>query len=120
VQQQSANAIIAACVQEGINPTALDLIEINESFAAVGIASTQALKVDPGRVNVNGGAIAIGHPLGMSGTRSTLHLALELSRRGDGTGAAALCGGGGQGSAMLLHVRRRVSQLAIAKPLLPS
>jgi acetyl-CoA C-acetyltransferase len=104
LQQQPANAIIAACAQEGIDPLALDLIEINEAFAAVGIASTKALGVDPEKVNVNGGAISIGHPLGMSGTRVVLHLALELKRRGGGTGAAALCGGTGQGSALLLHV----------------
>lgn len=104
LQQQPANAIIAACAQEGIDPKALDLIEINEAFAAVGIASTKALGVDPEKVNVNGGAISIGHPLGMSGARVVLHLALELKRRGGGTGAAALCGGTGQGSALLLHV----------------
>lgn len=104
LQQQPANAIAAACAQEDIDPASLDLMEINEAFAAVGIASTRALGVDPARVNVNGGAIAIGHPIGMSGTRITLHLALELARRGGGTGAAALCGGGGQGSALLLHV----------------
>jgi acetyl-CoA C-acetyltransferase len=106
LQQQPAYAIAAACAQEDIDPESLDLIEINEAFAAVGIASTRSLKVDPAKVNVNGGAIAIGHPLGMSGTRITLHLALELHRRGGGTGAAALCGGGGQGSALLLHVPR--------------
>lgn len=104
LQQQPANAIAAACAQEDIDPASLDLVEINEAFAAVGIASTRALGVGPARVNVNGGAIAIGHPIGMSGTRITLHLALELARRGGGTGAAALCGGGGQGSALLLHV----------------
>lgn len=104
LQQQPANAIAAACAQEDIDPASLDLMEINEAFAAVGIASTRALGVGPARVNVNGGAIAIGHPIGMSGTRITLHLALELARRGGGTGAAALCGGGGQGSALLLHV----------------
>ena len=106
LQQQPANAIAAACAQEGVDPMALDLVEINEAFAAVGIASTRTLGVDPDKVNVNGGAIAIGHPLGMSGTRVALHLALELKRRGSGTGAAALCGGGGQGSALLLHVGR--------------
>ena len=104
LQQQPANAIIAACAQGRLDPKSLELIEINEAFAAVGIASTNALGVDPEKVNVNGGAIAIGHPLGMSGTRVALHLALELRRRGGGTGAAALCGGGGQGSALLLHV----------------
>ncbi|MCZ4553091.1 acetyl-CoA acetyltransferase [Williamsia sp. 1138] len=104
LQLQPARAIAAACATEGIDPTALDLIEINEAFAAVGIASTRELALDPARVNVNGGAIAIGHPLGMSGARIALHLALELGRRGGGVGAAALCGGGGQGSALILRV----------------
>lgn len=104
LQLQPANAIAAACARDGLDPRSLDLIEINEAFAAVGIASTTALAVDPARVNVNGGAIAIGHPLGMSGTRITLHLALELARRGGGIGAAALCGGGGQGTALVLRV----------------
>ncbi|WAM18380.1 acetyl-CoA C-acetyltransferase [Rhodococcus sp. JS3073] len=104
LQQQPANAISKACTREGLDPSALDLVEINEAFAAVGIESTRQLGVDPSRVNVNGGAIAIGHPLGMSGARVVLHLALELKRRGGGTGAAALCGGGGQGDALILHV----------------
>ena len=104
LQSQPANAIIAACAKEGIEPSSLDLVEINEAFAAVGIASTRQLGLDPNRVNVNGGAIAIGHPLGASGARIALHLALELKRRGGGTGAAALCGGGGQGDALILHV----------------
>ena len=104
LQQQPANAIAAACAQERLDPAALDLVEINEAFAAVGIASTRTLGLDPSTVNVNGGAIAIGHPIGMSGARIALHLALELNRRGGGTGAAALCGGGGQGSALILRV----------------
>ncbi len=103
LQLQPANAIAAACSLDGIDPAALDLVEINEAFAAVGIESTRALGLDPEKVNVNGGAIAIGHPLGMSGARIVLHLALELQRRGGGTGAAALCGGGGQGSALILR-----------------
>ncbi|OBC11909.1 acetyl-CoA acetyltransferase [Mycobacterium sp. 852013-50091_SCH5140682] len=103
LQLQPANAIAAACALDGIDPAALDLVEINEAFAAVGIESTRALGLDPEKVNVNGGAIAIGHPLGMSGARIVLHLALELQRRGGGTGAAALCGGGGQGSALILR-----------------
>ncbi len=82
----------------------LDLVEINEAFAAVGIVSARALGVGEERVNVNGGAIALGHPIGMSGARLGLHLALELKRRGGGIGAAALCGGGGQGDALILHV----------------
>ncbi|MGV9866544.1 acetyl-CoA C-acetyltransferase [Rhodococcus koreensis] len=104
LQQQPANAIDKACAREGLDASALDLVEINEAFAAVGIESTRQLGIDPSRVNVNGGAIAIGHPLGMSGARVVLHLALELKRRGGGTGAAALCGGGGQGDALILHV----------------
>jgi len=70
----------------------------------VALASTAELDVDPERVNVNGGAIALGHPIGASGARITLHLALELARRGGGVGAAALCGGGGQGDALVLRV----------------
>jgi acetyl-CoA C-acetyltransferase len=104
LQEQPANAIAKACAREGIAPTDLDLIEINEAFAAVGIVSQRKLGVDPERVNVNGGAIALGHPVGMSGARIALHLALELKRRGGGVGAAALCGGGGQGDALILRV----------------
>ncbi|MDF3312383.1 acetyl-CoA C-acetyltransferase [Rhodococcus sp. T2V] len=104
LQFQPSGAIAKACEAAGISPTTLDLIEINEAFAAVGIASTRELGVDPEAVNVNGGAIALGHPIGMSGARITLHLALELQRRGGGTGAVALCGGGGQGDALILRV----------------
>lgn len=101
---QPANALVAACTKQNIAPAELDLIEINEAFAAVGVASTRALGVDPDLVNVNGGAVSLGHPIGASGARITLHLALELRRRGGGTGAAALCGGGGQGDALILRV----------------
>jgi acetyl-CoA C-acetyltransferase len=104
LQLQPANAIAKACAKEGIEPSALDLVEINEAFAAVGIASSRELGLSDEKVNVNGGAIALGHPVGMSGARIALHLALELKRRGGGTGAAALCGGGGQGDALILHV----------------
>lgn len=104
LQSQPARAIARACEREGIDPKDLDLVEINEAFAAVGIASTRELGLDPERVNVNGGAIALGHPLGMSGARIVLHLALELARRGGGVGAAALCGGGGQGDALIVRV----------------
>ncbi|TLF73500.1 acetyl-CoA C-acetyltransferase [Nocardia cyriacigeorgica] len=104
LQDQPANAIAKACAKAGIEPSELDLVEINEAFAAVGIASTRKLGIDPEKVNVNGGAIAIGHPLGMSGARIVLHLALELKRRGGGVGAAALCGGGGQGDALIIKV----------------
>jgi acetyl-CoA C-acetyltransferase len=104
LQMQPANAILKACEKEGIKPTDLDLVEINEAFAAVGIASARELGLADDKVNVNGGAIALGHPVGMSGARIALHLALELKRRGGGTGAAALCGGGGQGDALIVRV----------------
>jgi acetyl-CoA C-acetyltransferase len=104
LHEQPANAVRKACEKEGIAPTDLDLLELNEAFAAVGIVSTRSLGVDPEKVNVNGGAIAMGHPVGMSGARIALHLALELKRRGGGVGAAALCGGGGQGDALILRV----------------
>jgi acetyl-CoA C-acetyltransferase len=104
LHEQPANAIAVACEKAGIEPSALDLVEINEAFAAVGLVSTRKLGIDPDKVNVNGGAIALGHPIGMSGARLALHLALELRRRGGGVGAAALCGGGGQGDALVLRV----------------
>jgi acetyl-CoA C-acetyltransferase len=104
LQMQPANAIAQACRKEGIEPTDLDLVEINEAFAAVGIASARELGIGEDKVNVNGGAIAVGHPIGMSGARLVLHLALELRRRGGGVGAAALCGGGGQGDALVVRV----------------
>ena len=104
LQSQPARAIAKACQKEGITPADLDLVEINEAFAAVGLASTKELGIDPDKVNVNGGAIALGHPIGMSGARIALHLALELRRRGGGVGAAALCGGGGQGDALIVRV----------------
>lgn len=107
LQSQPALAIAKACAREGITPADLDLVEINEAFAAVGLASTKKLGIDAGKVNVNGGAIAIGHPIGMSGARITLHLALELQRRGGGVGAAALCGGGGQGDALIVRVPKQ-------------
>ena len=83
----------------------LDLVEINEAFASVALQSMRDLEITDEKVNVNGGAIAMGHPVGASGARIALHLALELGRRGGGLGAAGLCGGGGQGEALLLHVR---------------
>ncbi|MDQ1641695.1 MAG: acetyl-CoA C-acetyltransferase [Actinomycetota bacterium] len=104
LQSQPANAIKAALAKEGIGVEDLDLVEINEAFASVGIQSMRDLGLDGDVVNVNGGAIAMGHPIGMSGARLVLHLALELRRRGGGTGAAALCGGGGQGDALILRV----------------
>ena len=104
LQLQPSNAIAAALRREGRAADDLDLVEINEAFAAIAIESTRALGIDPEKVNVDGGAIAIGHPIGASGARIALHLALELRRRGGGLGAAALCGGGGQGDALLLRV----------------
>ena len=104
LQSQPANAIKKACERAGIAPADLDVVEINEAFAAVGLASAKELGLDADKVNPNGGAIAMGHPLGMSGARVVLTLALELKRRGGGTGAAALCGGGGQGDALILTV----------------
>jgi acetyl-CoA C-acetyltransferase len=101
---QPSRAIKAALDRAGLSVVDLDLVEINEAFAAVGVASADDLGISMDIVNVNGGAIAIGHPLGMSGNRIALHLALELARRGGGIGAAALCGGGGQGDAILLRV----------------
>jgi acetyl-CoA C-acetyltransferase len=104
LQEQPANAILKACEKAGIDPADIDLFELNEAFAAVGLVSSKKLGVDEDKVNVNGGAIAMGHPVGMSGARLVLHLALELQRRGGGTGAAALCGGGGQGDALIIRV----------------
>jgi acetyl-CoA C-acetyltransferase len=104
LQEQPANAIVAAAEKAGVDVADIDLFELNEAFAAVGIASTNKLGIDAEKVNVNGGAIAIGHPLGASGARITLHLALELARRGGGVGAAALCGGSGQGDALIIRV----------------
>ncbi|BBX45701.1 acetyl-CoA C-acetyltransferase [Mycobacterium cookii] len=103
LQSQPANAIKKALSREGISVDQLDVVEINEAFSAVALASTQELGIDPEIVNVNGGAIAIGHPIGMSGARITLHVALELARRGSGYGVAALCGAGGQGDALILR-----------------
>jgi acetyl-CoA C-acetyltransferase len=104
LQAQPANAINRALSRAPASVDDLDLVEINEAFASVAIHSTRLLGLDPDRVNVNGGAIALGHPIGMSGARLALTLAMELRRRGGGLGAAALCGGGGQGDALLLRV----------------
>ncbi|WP_432003935.1 acetyl-CoA C-acetyltransferase [Streptomyces sioyaensis] len=104
LQSQPSNAINHALKKDGLAVGDLDLIEINEAFAAVAVQSVKDLGVSPEKVNVNGGAIALGHPIGMSGARIVLHLALELRRRGGGVGAAALCGGGGQGDALIIRV----------------
>jgi len=100
---QPANAIRAALARADMAVTDVDLFEINEAFAAVGIASARDLAITLDVVNVNGGAIALGHPIGMSGNRLALTLLHELRRRGGGTGAAALCGGGGQGDAIVVR-----------------
>ncbi|MDF4253363.1 MULTISPECIES: acetyl-CoA C-acetyltransferase [unclassified Streptomyces] len=104
LQSQPSNAIQHALKKAGRAVADLDLVEINEAFAAVAYQSMKDLEISPEKVNVNGGAIALGHPIGMSGARLVLHLALELKRRGGGLGAAALCGGGGQGDALLIRV----------------
>ncbi len=99
---QPARAIKQAAGKAGLQISDIDLFELNEAFAAVGVASMADLGIDDSVTNVNGGAIALGHPVGMSGTRVALTLLLELARRGGGQGAAALCGGGGQGDALIL------------------
>ena len=104
LHSQPSRAIERALGKAGLAVPDLDLIEINEAFAAVAIQSIRDLGVDQDRVNVNGGAIALGHPIGASGARIALHLITELRRRGGGLGAAALCGGGGQGDALLFRV----------------
>jgi acetyl-CoA C-acetyltransferase len=101
---QPAKAIRHALGKAGLSVADLDLIEVNEAFAQVVIHTMRELKVDESVVNVNGGSIALGHPIGMSGARLVLTLALELKRRGGGLGAAALCGGGGQGDALIIKV----------------
>ncbi len=102
--EQPSNAIRKAADRAGVEIADVSLFEMNEAFAAVGIASAKALGVSTDIVNVNGGAIAVGHPLGMSGNRITLTLMHELRRRGGGIGAAGLCGGGGQGDAIIVAV----------------
>lgn len=104
LQHQPSQAIQAAAEREGVAADSFDLYEINEAFAAVGLASSKDLGIDPEKVNVNGGAVALGHPIGASGARIVLTLALELQRRGGGTGVAALCGGGGQGDSLIVSV----------------
>jgi acetyl-CoA C-acetyltransferase len=101
---QPANAIGKALGRENLTPDQVDLFEINEAFASVAIQSMRELEIGEDVVNVNGGAISMGHPVGASGARIALHLALELKRRGGGIGAAGLCGGGGQGEALILRV----------------
>ncbi|TMK83138.1 MAG: acetyl-CoA C-acetyltransferase [Actinobacteria bacterium] len=101
---QPANATRKAAQKAGLDPSKLDLYEFNEAFAAVSLAAAKDLGLSEDKVNVNGGAVALGHPIGMSGARLILTLAYELKRRGGGVGAAALCGGGGQGDALIIRV----------------
>ncbi len=100
---QPSRAIKAAAARAGMSVSDIDLFELNEAFAAVGLASSADLGLGADVVNVNGGAIALGHPVGMSGTRVALTALLELKRRGGGTAAVSLCGGGGQGDAAILR-----------------
>lgn len=103
LQSQPANAIAKALDRAGLRSADLDLVEINEAFCAVVLQSAEELGLPDDRVNVNGGAIALGHPIGMSGARLAYTLAMELRRRGGGVGAAGLCGGGGQGDALIVR-----------------
>jgi acetyl-CoA C-acetyltransferase len=100
---QPSRATARALERAGLTRADVDLFEFNEAFAAVALASMDDLGLSDDVVNVNGGAIALGHPIGMSGTRLALTLLYELGRRGGGLGAAALCGGGGQGDAIVLR-----------------
>src|SRR5713226_5776950 len=104
LHEQPANAIKAALAKTDIKESDLDVVEINEAFACVGVVSGRNLNVAQESINPNGGAIALGHPIGMSGARLVITLANELKRRGGGVGAAALCGGGGQGDALIVRV----------------
>jgi acetyl-CoA C-acetyltransferase len=97
-----ALALTNALKKAGLEVSDLDLVEFNEAFAAVALNATRMLDIDEERVNVNGGAVALGHPIGASGARLVLTVALELKRRGLRIGAAALCGGGGQGDALII------------------
>ena len=99
-----ANAALKALDKAGLQPGDIDLWEINEAFASVALNSVRMLGIDEERVNVNGGAVALGHPIGASGARILGSLVLELRRRGGGLGCAAICSGGGQGDAVIVHV----------------
>jgi acetyl-CoA C-acetyltransferase len=107
LQVQPANALATVCEKVGMAPADLRLVEINEAFASVVLSAVKLIGLDLQKVNIDGGAISMGHPIGASGARITLHLAHALKRRGGGVGAAALCGGGGQGVAVMLRVKRR-------------
>jgi acetyl-CoA C-acetyltransferase len=104
LHERPAEAIRVALKQADLEPSDLDVVEINEAFAAVSLWSAHLLGISPDRVNVNGGAVALGHPIGASGARVVTTLIAELQRRGGGIGAASLCGGGGQGDALIVRV----------------
>jgi acetyl-CoA C-acetyltransferase len=104
LHERPAEALAVALKKAGIAPTDLDLVEINEAFAAVPLWSARMLDIPESKVNVNGGAVALGHPLGASGARLIVTLINALRARGGGVGAAALCGGGGQGDAIVVKV----------------
>lgn len=101
---QPSRAIAKASVKAGVSISDIDLVEINEAFAAVGLYSSDELGIDPNKLNVNGGAISLGHPVGMSGTRIALSAILELRRRGGQYAAVGLCGGGGQGDGAIFRL----------------
>ena len=104
LHSQPARAIAKAAARQGVAASDFDLVEINEAFASVVLQSVRELGLDVDRVNVDGGGIALGHPVGASGARIVVHAVLELRRRGGGLGVAALCGGGGQGDALIVEV----------------
>jgi acetyl-CoA C-acetyltransferase len=104
LHHQPSNAVRKAAAKAGLDPSSFDLYEFNEAFASVAIAAAKDLGLSEDKVNVNGGAVSLGHPIGMSGARLVITLAAELRRRGGGIGAAALCGGGGQGDALIIRV----------------
>lgn len=104
LQAQPANALTIALTKSDLGPDDLELVEINEAFAAVSLHSSKLLGIPHDRVNVNGGAIALGHPVGASGARVVVTLINALRARGGGIGGAALCGGGGQGDALIVKV----------------
>jgi acetyl-CoA C-acetyltransferase len=104
LHERPAEALLVALKKAGMEPADLDVVEINEAFAAVSLWSARMLEIPESKVNVNGGAVALGHPLGATGARIVVTLINALRHRGGGTGAAALCGGGGQGDAIIVRV----------------
>ncbi len=104
LHERPAEALNVALKRAGLEASDLDLVEINEAFASVAIWSVQMLGLDHTKVNVNGGSVALGHPIGATGARIVVSLVNALMRRGGGIGGAALCGGGGQGDALIIEV----------------